>query len=141
MSSYQLITKFVSDLTADEYEACHALNLGSRGRIRDELEWESERGKISPARVIMAVDQMGTLGGWALMFGSNADKCGLFVDPIYRRQGIGTMLVEECFNYCQRPTFFPDTLTRAEFFVNFEGRFSVPNDCRRNLRAVRHTVS
>lgn len=94
----KLIVKKTPNLTAKEYKACHRLNFGSAGLMRDILQ-EFSAYEDNRSFVVMIWDEKKTtLLAWSIVFPWKLEvpktkyMAYFYVRGKYRRQGLGTRL-------------------------------------------------
>jgi GNAT superfamily N-acetyltransferase len=112
-----IVSKYVKDLTPDEYQDCLQCTFGSIGRMRSELEWC--RGNQKRARAIMLVEN-GELVGWTLVFRETEKKIAhLFVRSEYRRRGYGTQIMKYVARYYRDVSVCPWDSRSSKFYRRF----------------------
>lgn len=108
---------------------CRLLNLGNRGEMRDTFENQIKlaptRDKELCARAFMAWQGF-RMVGWAMTFWPDADSYSasefpnihIFVDPEFRRNGVGTKLLKQAHRRKGELYVFPHDGPSANFFYN-----------------------
>lgn len=112
----------VIDLTPEQIARCKELSLGDEGYMCEDLDtilatenkWQY---RYSQAILITIVDN---IVGWALLQPVPYNRrysIHLFVDPLHRRQGFGTLLLREANRWCKTPLAMVD-VENQKFFHN-----------------------
>ena len=115
-------TKFVRNLTPDEYARCARLNLRFDGYMQEDLQRE-RRDKDSSARVVMIKDtESDMLIAWSLAYPHNEGiVTHYYTRKTYRRQGFGGRLIKAVQKFAPKPIVVPgDDVSRLFFKKHIE---------------------
>jgi GNAT superfamily N-acetyltransferase len=122
------VTKFVKNLTPDEYARCARLNLRFDGYMQEDLQRE-RHDKESSARVVMIKDtDSDMLIAWSLIFKYNEGVAThYYTRKNYRRKGYGSRLIRAVQKVAPKPIAFPGTDENRPFFKKHERLITVTN--------------
>lgn len=137
----KITSKALTDLTKDEYRACHYLNMRGNGMMMYSLMGNRTN---EDAHAIMAWEGPNLIG-WALLiphddepnwFSTRYQKSkSKYVTQFYvrktrRNEGVGGLLMREVIKLDSTPTVIPHDATSADFFASYP---IVTERCRRDL--------
>jgi len=123
LQTKRLLSKRVQDLSDTEFQECSRLNYGTSGEMwyrLNDARRESIRAEESQA--LMIRDRQGKLIAWALLFKDRycrSYEVHFYVPQKYRRQGLGTKLVDAVKRREPKAMVKPWNKASKAFFENF----------------------
>lgn len=118
MARTRTVVKMVKNLTKDEYRQCRHKNFGEAGSMQEDLEYCREKDDDN-SKVILIKQADGNIIAWALVqFDFNATGANVYfwVEPDYRRKGLGARLLRASKKLDDRPFVFPHDSVSGKFF-------------------------
>lgn len=106
-----------NNLNLHELRQLNRLHLGFNGSIHDELKWCRRHNTVN-SDVVMVKDTIDRILGWALIFPYKPNKrmTYLYVRKTNRRQGVGTLLMQEINKLTKKPYVCPHNPSSGKFF-------------------------
>lgn len=120
MPRTRITTKYVKNLTPEEFERCRVLNFGYNGMMREKLI--TARYEPAGERAVLVKNDSGQVIAWSLVMNkARGRKAAYFyVPPENRRKGFGTRMLKQVKKMDPKPYVYPHDRVSGNFFKRFK---------------------